>query len=261
MSPSLRSVGRRLLRATASALCLLSLLLCLAACWLWVRSQSPEPFVASLASAGRTHEVRSRDGRLSVLRIDGERPAPGVSYPPGNTISAASWALIAVAAPPPPVKSGFAGVEVERGQLQALEGTAPTWPANAALTLLTAAQSPQNSVIFNGHDGRLTLRQPQVTTSTLLADQLIYDRLDSGLIRVPTPLMAVRVTVPYRVIAATTALLPALWLALTARGLWTARRLARRRRSGLCTDCGYDLRGTPGAARCPECGRDLEAAR
>jgi len=33
------------------------------------------------------------------------------------------------------------------------------------------------------------------------------------------------------------------------RRLYLRRRRARR---GLCVDCGYDLRGTPG--RCPECG-------
>src|SRR5687768_17922861 len=103
MNPPLRSVGRRLLRATASLLCLLALLLCLAACWLWVRSRSPEPVVASLATAGRTYEVRSRDGRLAVLRIEGARPGHGVSYPT-NPSSAAAWMLMAAVAPPPPVK-------------------------------------------------------------------------------------------------------------------------------------------------------------
>jgi hypothetical protein len=252
----LRSVGRRLLRATASLLCLLSLLLCLAACWLWVRSRSPEPVVASLATAGRTYEVRSRDGRLAVLRIEGARPGHGVSYPT-NPSSAAAWMLMAAVAPPPPVKSGFAGVEVERGQLQALEGTAPAWPPNGMLTVLTGGES---QAIFDGYNGRLTLQNAPITTATLVANQLVYDPVSSGIVQLPPPLMAARVTVPYRLIAGITALLPALWLGLSARGAWTARRVAQRKRGGLCTDCGYDLRGTPGAARCPECGRERPVA-
>jgi hypothetical protein len=43
------------------------------------------------------------------------------------------------------------------------------------------------------------------------------------------------------------ALAPTYWL------LGPRRRERRRRRLGLCLNCGYDLRASP--ERCPECGR------
>jgi hypothetical protein len=44
--------------------------------------------------------------------------------------------------------------------------------------------------------------------------------------------------------------LPLAWLSIRV-ARWTRTR--RRQRRGLCPDCGYDLRATPG--RCPECGK------
>src|SRR5688572_17306702 len=49
-------------------------------------------------------------------------------------------------------------------------------------------------------------------------------------------------------------LVSAVPLALPLRRIVTKRR---RVRSGLCPDCGYDLRASP--ARCPECGRPTTA--
>lgn len=43
----------------------------------------------------------------------------------------------------------------------------------------------------------------------------------------------------------------ALWL-LLARGRWKRNEIERRRRLGLCLNCGYDLRAS--SERCPECG-------
>ena len=33
------------------------------------------------------------------------------------------------------------------------------------------------------------------------------------------------------------------------------REFDRRRQEGRCVACGYDLRGSPSARRCPECGK------
>ena len=58
------------------------------------------------------------------------------------------------------------------------------------------------------------------------------------------------VVVPYWSVVLATAMPPALRLRATLR-----RR--RRGRSGMCVDCGYDCRATPG--RCPECGAGANA--
>jgi len=62
------------------------------------------------------------------------------------------------------------------------------------------------------------------------------------------------VRVPFPHLMALFAIPPLLWLP----GHFRRRRARRRAATGLCPDCGYDLRGSPG--RCPECGRAADAA-
>ena len=59
------------------------------------------------------------------------------------------------------------------------------------------------------------------------------------------------VAVPWWYLALLACATPAQMLA---KALWRQRRSERRRRSGRCLACGYDLRATP--ERCPECGSD-----
>lgn len=79
-----------------------------------------------------------------------------------------------------------------------------------------------------------------------------FDLAEGGEVMVPVRLWEAQrrtgAVVPYWLLAALTAVAPALWLYLRAR-----RSSARRRsRLGLCPTCGYDLRATRG--KCPECG-------
>lgn len=84
--------------------------------------------------------------------------------------------------------------------------------------------------------------------------EVFFDRFGFGVIKMRergdpgTSSVTVGVLVPLWFAALLTGALPTLWLQRRRR----ASIVARRRRAGLCTGCGYDLRESP--QRCPECG-------
>jgi hypothetical protein len=80
---------------------------------------------------------------------------------------------------------------------------------------------------------------------------IIKPTLDPYFINDLTPWYAAR----YVIVPLWPLLLPPLtwWAAV----LWLRRRKRRRARLGLCARCGYDLRGSSGAASCPECGTPI----
>jgi hypothetical protein len=61
------------------------------------------------------------------------------------------------------------------------------------------------------------------------------------------------VTVPYGALIMLTGSWPLCWLLTRDR-----RRRQRRLAQGRCPSCNYDLHGTPGTDRCPECGTPVE---
>jgi hypothetical protein len=78
---------------------------------------------------------------------------------------------------------------------------------------------------------------------------------DAGLRSDPVSYWTVQ-HVPHEWVMAATALPPLVWVVRRVRRSAVRRRRARR---GLCVNCGYDLRGSPG--RCSECGEVTEQPR
>ena len=92
------------------------------------------------------------------------------------------------------------------------------------------------------HAGPFYLRQPSHDLQRERPSPSLWNHLGFFLLDPPE----FGVIVPLWVLALVTAALPAYHASAFARA-------RKRRRTGLCPSCGYDLRATPG--RCPECGR------
>jgi hypothetical protein len=203
-----------MLRRLITPLSVLSLLLCVAAVTLWVRSYWRMDVAA--VNAHRLHRAVSGGGGVFVERFELVRrrgswrnPAAAVKEAAGDY---ATWRA--------------AGGE---GGGRRWEWETAPYPGRAGL--VRKAWGPELNralpqVRRVEHDRRRT-----------------FDNVDGSV--VTDTLVGHRVWLPYWLLAVAAAALPL--------GRLVARvRRSRRVRLNLCAACGYDLRATPG--RCPECG-------
>jgi hypothetical protein len=217
-------------RRLLNLLTVLSVLLCVAVCVLWVRSYwRAEHFWLTYRDGGgdlfRTdqgdftiYHSRSREpnhrvaGRVGFEYAAG--PLVGAHARPGSYPVVRRWGPFSYAAVPRPKPPTDEQLEQARRAIKEWEQSKSRMDPHDTKTLMLQERALEAQVMLNGW----------------------WDR---SLWRFVFPAWAVVAVL----------LSPS---AARAVPLWQ-RRLARgRQKSGLCPRCGYDLRATPG--RCPECG-------
>ena len=198
----------------------LSLLLCVAACVLWVRSRPGED-VWLARRGGQMWWLASADGSFTLTMASGwpEAVFPQWSRRPTDErfISDLGSQRLPVLRPTVQRGSTVLGLNVHSGM-----ATAWLW--------LDASGAP--------------IRTQLVSDGACSDEVLVRAKGTAGLV------------LPYRVVDVPFWLTASIFGALPLARLFTVgwRRANSRRRTaaGLCSACGYDLRATPG--RCPECG-------
>lgn len=219
---------RKAVGVAVAGFCVLSLLACAGAGWLWWRAGHGRRDGACVAAGGRYVEAASgRDG-VRVLCV-GDWPGrrswrawavDGSGAGPETVIVATAHAQLFAAAP---------------GRWTSLPGGGGFGPGRSTLTL--------------NDDGSPAALTPAVTPAPESGPVWLPSRDP-----IPPPTASLpaweAAGVPHVWAVAGTALPPLLWLAARGRRAWGRRR---RRRLGLCLACGYDLRGNPSGV-CPECG-------
>lgn len=208
---------RRLFRIAVAAFCLLSLLVCLGAGWLWWRGRTIADDVA-YATVGRLFLADAGPGGAGLLCV-GRWPHPTrwrrITRRTHRGPSVSPWTMV--------IGVGFPG----------------TWNADWAWPWVGVGGENGAADVWIVADDPGRLWEPPAPPTP--------DEELAGCPQGPLPYWSVSVRWP--TLAVATAVPPLLWLATFGRRNWVRRR---RRAAGQCQVCGYDLRASPG--RCPECG-------
>jgi hypothetical protein len=211
-----------MIRRLLNLLTTLSLLLCVAACLLWVRGHW---VLDELRMIRLTTLTENRDGTPAYQQTD--RSAVwsgngGIGFFRITHLSGSGRGLYQRPAAAPGTTTTF---DWRRLNVATLDTTAGATTAPAVQSILSRA-------CFRFVNLRYPLRSALGGTSVM-----------------PPPSSLLQVGAPAWLAVVLAAALPA-W-----RGVYFVRH--RRSSRGLCTQCGYDLRATPG--RCPECGTSAPA--
>jgi hypothetical protein len=221
----------------------LSLVLCVAAVALWLKSRTTHHVVV-VDAWGARWQLNSVHGKLWVFRgiPDSGRPRGGsFERAPAADHSARENATLlqltvavrqarlaaedALGAATTRVKSGQTGLEpLLRDREDALERALVAEERVTPRARVAAAEGTSQ--------GRLGMRWGKAFVTP------------GGPLGLSVPPFVV---IPYAMLASGAAVMPALWICRRLRRRWRMRRT-----DGTCVACGYDLRATP--SRCPECG-------
>ena len=219
-------------RRLFSFVCVCSLLVCIAAGVLGVRSFRVSDHFWFIYSGGRAWLLRGASG---VIEVHSDR----------------SYAMV----PSDPMRTRFehsAGRYVGQTTLSLSYGRSGRWAGFAyGWNVGNAPPTPQElKDAVQAYEELVALRS-RSATRPLSQDEweVRVEELRRKIERRQGPRWTVQV--PAWFVSAVTAVLPAYLL-------WTRRRARYRRLHGLCVQCGYDLRATP--EKCPECGAIPDAA-
>jgi hypothetical protein len=215
-------------RLLLNCLTVLSLLLCVTACVLWVRSyRGADHFW--LIHSGRAELLRAASGDLEFMaqRTHYVDPASG----PHPRFEHSVGTYLGVLDP--------AQDYARHGKLLVV-----CWGRRSGVPEPTVEQLRRDREALTALAGGLEKLRARAEMGDPEANRVLADTQLNIAGMMTRPGYKWSVHAPAWLLAAAAAPLPALWLRRAIR--------SRRRRPGLCPTCGYDLRATPG--RCPECG-------